>query len=399
MTELVLPDRIDDVTAQWLTGALRKGGVIADAVVREARTTVIGDGIGFMGVLARIELTYDPPQPEAPQSMIVKMPTPEKKNRGLGELAGIYEKELRFYRDVAPGLPIRTPKLYFGDMDAGPTPEERARNLESSERLPYWLMGLLGAVLIFLMGRFMRRRNVLLMEDLSALEPLDQVKGCDVEFAESVARSVGRAHAEHWEKPSLGELTWAPSLDNAKRMLFMTFKVGVDNMRSTLRAQLSERQLEGLAWLEDNYLELVSIIAKRPVTLCHGDFRLANMFHSDAQGVITLDWQGTFLGNGTYDLAYFTSGSLEDATAEDLERVLRAYHDTLIEHGVAGYSFEELRTDFGRQLTLMLATFVTLVNGLDFDNDPDMQEVTTAWIRRHAAQLALVDRDTLLRAA
>ena len=399
MTKQALPERVDQITAEWLTSALRQGGVIDDAVVSSVRSTVIGDGIGFMGVLARVEVQYDPPQPDAPASMVAKLPTEEKKNRGLGELYGVYEKELRFYRDLAPRVPIRTPRLYFAAMEEGPTPEETARARAMTERLPYWLLAVLGAVMGWIAGRFMKRRNVILMEDLSGMRPLDQLQGCNVELAESVARSIAKAHASHWGRTDQRALHWVPAHKDFKRITTMGYRTGVGKLRRVLGDVLSDKQRRLLAWLDDNFMAVTEVACQRPATLCHGDFRLPNMFHSQQEGVVTLDWQGTFLGSGLYDLAYFMSGSLIDATRDDVEQVLRAYHDGLVEGGVSDYGFDALRSDYDRSLAIVMGTLVSLVNGLEYEADPELQKLAASWVKRHGELLELADTEHLLQQA
>ncbi|MDZ4277725.1 MAG: hypothetical protein U1B78_01170, partial [Dehalococcoidia bacterium] len=64
MTELNIPKGPHELTAAWLTTALRAGGAIKDATVRSAHVNAgIQEGMGFMGELARVNLDYERDEP------------------------------------------------------------------------------------------------------------------------------------------------------------------------------------------------------------------------------------------------------------------------------------------------------------------------------------------------
>ena len=57
-----IPDTIADVSADWLEGEFRSEGVIG-ATDRILSVTVdeLGEGVGMLGDLARVTITYEPP--------------------------------------------------------------------------------------------------------------------------------------------------------------------------------------------------------------------------------------------------------------------------------------------------------------------------------------------------
>ena len=90
----------------------------------------------------------------------------------------------------------------------------------------------------------------------------------------------------------------------------------------------------------------------------HGDFKLGNLFFDDADNaanqVIAFDWQ---LANRSRadDVAQFISGSFTAETRRRHEKqLLTDYHDSLVERGVQGYSYEELLDDVRLALLLRL---------------------------------------------
>ena len=86
-----IPAGPEELTAPWLSHAL--GGD-----VRSFTTEILGEGEGFVGTIARIRLEANG---EAPRSAIAKFPISVDQNRALGEQLGAYEREIRFYRELA----------------------------------------------------------------------------------------------------------------------------------------------------------------------------------------------------------------------------------------------------------------------------------------------------------
>jgi hypothetical protein len=102
------PQDLDAVDAAWISSVL---GAPVDAV--EVRPIAAGEG--FMGRLARVLVTS--PDPAVPSSVIVKLPTTDPGGRMIGEMMRVWEREHRFYADVAPQLTIRVPHVYANVAD------------------------------------------------------------------------------------------------------------------------------------------------------------------------------------------------------------------------------------------------------------------------------------------
>src|SRR4029079_19802095 len=76
-----------------------------------------GVGVGLLGELLRVEPRYAGDDLDAPASMIVKLPTHAAQNKAIGMAFQFYERELRFYREVAPTAKVRVPRCWYSDMD------------------------------------------------------------------------------------------------------------------------------------------------------------------------------------------------------------------------------------------------------------------------------------------
>src|SRR6266699_3847818 len=77
----------------------------------------IGVGVGFLGQVARLRLTYDRPDEGAPVTLVGKLPTLDPGGREICRLFRFYEREIHFYRQLTPRIPVRVPRCYASVMD------------------------------------------------------------------------------------------------------------------------------------------------------------------------------------------------------------------------------------------------------------------------------------------
>src|SRR5262245_2275155 len=111
-----LPRNAAEISAAWLNevlaGVREFGGANIDAV----ESTVIGEGIGYLSSVARVKLLYDKPEVTkrgAPSTVIVKIEPENEMFRRLGEEFNAFQREIRFYRQVAPQVNVRLPRVYY----------------------------------------------------------------------------------------------------------------------------------------------------------------------------------------------------------------------------------------------------------------------------------------------
>src|SRR5262245_59856951 len=110
---LPIPGAPQELTAAWLTAALRAGGVLRAAAVADFACEPLGGGEGLIGQLARVRLRCDPPEEGAPATLIAKFPSAHAANRAIGMRMGFYEVEGRFYQEIAEDVDLRTARCYF----------------------------------------------------------------------------------------------------------------------------------------------------------------------------------------------------------------------------------------------------------------------------------------------
>jgi len=321
------------LTAEWLTRALRDSGAAQSSSIISFDSKVVGEGTGFLGELAQLTLHYDLAEPGAPSSLIAKFPAASRENREVAMYFRFYERETGFYEHIAPHVQLRTPRCYFNAFNP---------------------VG----------GDFL-----LLLEDLSPAAVGDQVAGCSIEQVQLAVRELATFQAAWWNSPNLDALEWIPRFDAEWQIEALEqnyepcWPAFVDFVGSQLTPTLRDA---GVRLGKSTRSIMNRIASENPITIVHGDYRLDNMFFATDRGgprFAVIDWQISSRSMGVFDVAYFVTGTLPSGERRAHEReILTAYHDTLVEHGVTGYSFEQCWQDY-RTATLFLFVYSVIAAG------------------------------------
>ena len=117
MVDLKIPPSVEEVTPQWLTEALRSSKVIRESTVTSFDGERLGVGQGFTGQVARLRLTYDSQESGAPLTLIAKFPATDPPVRAALNELGIFEREVRFYGELAPKMDLSTPRCFYRASD------------------------------------------------------------------------------------------------------------------------------------------------------------------------------------------------------------------------------------------------------------------------------------------
>ena len=320
-----IPDLVPDparITASWLTAAL--GDVAGDASVAGVRAERIGTGL--VGQSIRFTLTWDRTGPGLPETVVGKFPSPDAKSRERGRAGGEYEREIRFYSELAARARIRVPVCHLAAYDTGS-------------------------------GDF-----TLLLGDLAPARQGDQLAGCDTGQARAALTEAAALHAAYWDDPALDELPYLsrnePELLGA--FLADAWPVFLGRYRSYLPPggeKIAARFVGGFAdWARGR---------SGPLTLSHGDFRADNMMF-DGQDLTVVDWQTIGQAPAATDVAYFLGASLPPAIRRaDEYDLLRGYHRELRRSGITGYPWPRFLDDYrhatfaGVAMTIAAATLVS----------------------------------------
>ena len=88
------PSTIEGVSTDWLTGVLQGSG-FDGAEITDMQVEVIGEGVGIMGLLYRVQLSYsETSSKEAPDSVVIKVPSSHEQTRHITRAFMLYGKEI-----------------------------------------------------------------------------------------------------------------------------------------------------------------------------------------------------------------------------------------------------------------------------------------------------------------
>ncbi len=340
-----IPKTFDDVTPEWMSDVLSSN-------IASISSTRIGEGIGLMGDIYRVELAYKTNEGNNLDSVVVKLPSSFEENREQGVALGMFEAEVRFYAELGEKTGTGLPEIHFAEIESGTA------------------------------------EFVIVMEDLSDLIMVDQSTGMSFEQALAAVKVLANIHAVWWDKVQTEELEWIPSMigpriEYVDQVLPQIYPVFAE----TFAAGLPEGGAELTEEFSRSYLSLNKKLAERaPWTLAHQDYRVENMLFGDIDNdqVVVIDWQGIGRGPGAYDLAYLLGGSMDTDLRRAYEKdLVSAYHTELCENGVEGYSSERAWEDYGfAHLLGGLATSIFAGGTLDLSNERGV-ELITMMANRH----------------
>jgi hypothetical protein len=296
-SDLRPPIAATDIDARWLSEALQERHPGADVerveVVHAAEVT---------NSHARLAVTYRN-DAGAPPSMFCKLlPRDERRTSIAATLMG--PKEVRFYRDLAPSLPLRVPELHVGIHDA----------TDDS--------------------------FVLLLEDLTAsgCEVSDGTRGVRTSEASSVLEDLAHLHAR-FENPErrAAEAPWVTERGFGSTYGSLMLQYGLDNHR--------DRLSDSFAAISGVYIDsgeaLHELWTAGPKTIIHGDPHIGNVFF-DAGEVGFLDWGIINVNTPMRDVSYFMNMAMDiDDRRADQESLLRHYLDVRRSLGAIPITWDE----------------------------------------------------------
>ena len=347
-----IPTTLEALTPAWLTETLCGAGHLGAGAVTMAEVTPVGQGQGVLCQLARIRLGYAGAPAGLPRTLVAKLATADPQTRSMVTLFRFYEREVRFYEELAPSpsMPLTTPRRYASAFDAGT-------------------------------GDF-----VLLLEDLGHLRLGDQLASCSPADVVVVIDELARLHAAWWESPRLAELAWMPVVNNeANKLGLGLYPAAWPVFLERFGAELPEAGRAVGERLGARVIDMLDEMAGGPATVCHGDLRLDNLFFAGGAAgpaLTVIDWQIAGRGVGTFDVGYFMSQSLTpDVRRACEEDMLARYHAGLVARGVRGYDLDQCRADY-RRVLLFCLVYPVMAGGMgDLVNE-----------RGHALALAMARR-------
>ena len=283
------PAHPDEITAEWWEQALGQ-------VPRAWRWEPIGTG--QVGDSVRFHLDWGSGQ--GPATLAGKFAAADPTSRGTAAMLGLYTKEVGFYREIAPDLPVRTPRVLAADIaDDGAS-------------------------------------FVLLFEDMGPARGGNQLASCSLADAREGVKQAAALHAPSWHNPAILELDWIQPSEQAAAQVRALYPQAQAVFRERYSGVLEPEFMTLCEELAD--LTAATERAPEKVSLVHGDFRLDNLLFDikgGAEPVAVLDWQTLTIGNGLTDIGYFLGCGIGDALRRKHERhLLELYCTEMTARGV-----------------------------------------------------------------
>jgi hypothetical protein len=267
------PRRISDLDAGHLSAIMG----------RAVRTLSVLGGDAGTSSRARLALSGD----GVPETVFVKLPAATAATRLMGELGRLALTEVRFYQQLADGLP-GVPRSHGSAFDA-------------------------------LTGRF-----VLVLEDL-ARQPCefpDTLHPLDKDRAALTVELLARLHAAFWgrlpERSGHGPLGWLYSASGDDTSLLTGSLLKLSSRRLAERTDIPVQ--EG-RFIDENYRAAAQLLDRPPHTVMHGDAHPGNLFFRNGQAGL-LDWQAVRRGHPGRELAYTLITSMTTTDRQAAERDL-----------------------------------------------------------------------------
>ncbi|MGI9621288.1 MAG: phosphotransferase [Acidimicrobiales bacterium] len=352
-----IPRTSNDVTAEFLTTALRQSGTIGpDTIVTAMTADPAGAGIGFIGEVAAFDLTYDGDATGAPSRVVAKFPTASPEIRAMMRPTRIYEREHRFYDELASETPIRTPEIYHITCETS-----------SDEAV--------------------EEEYLLLMEDLGGLTIGDQLAGVSVDQAASALTGLAEHHARFWGGSGLEAVDFVPVINGELNQSGVPIYAGsLPGFLEVFAHALHPEMVPHAEAYGESFLSLLDKLAAMPRTLVHFDYRADNLFFDADGSVVVIDWQSISQGGGAADVGYFLSQNLSvEDRREHEDALLHTYHDRLVASGVADYPFEQFFEDYRVGVMYGWIIPVFAVGSLDVSSERAMALWTEVLARVQAA--------------
>lgn len=345
------------ITPDWLTERLREAGYDR-AVVRHVRQQPIGTG--QTGKCVRFELALADPE-SGPGSLVGKFPSDNELSRESAVAMGIYEREVDFYRDLAPTLDISVPECFYAAID------DQGRHF------------------------------VLLMEDLTPARPGDQLAGCSPEVARAAVLQLVGLQAPTWCNASLRQ-RFAESPDGFFSDMHGLYNRVLPPFLERFGAALAEDEAAFVECVGDSPQAPLFQPVGTPFCLEHRDYRLDNLLIDETVSpprVAVVDWQGLRVGRPLNDVALCLAGGLRPAVRREVEEdVLREYHEALEAAGVTGFSWDQCWLEYRQAAFAGLG--LTVVASVAVEQTPRGDAMFKAMAQRYARHALDLGADEFL---
>jgi hypothetical protein len=239
LSDIKQPKNPQDITPGWINYALSEAGICGLGAIRDIKVERLGPHVqGLLSLICRVRISYIAEGSRLPASVVIKFPPESEQAQELGNGYRAFERELRFYRELAGRSPIRTPICYFNFMDA--------------ENFIY----------------------ILVLEDEVGWSPATQETGLTINEMRSAVQAITRFHGYWWDSKELENLKWIPEENRSSIRGFSDYWVDFSNEHKEV---LSSRDIAAGNLIAESGQKIHDLSLKSPRTIIHYEFRADNM--------------------------------------------------------------------------------------------------------------------------
>jgi len=316
------PKSPDQITKEWMDYAFNEAGICNSGTISNIEVKPLGPHVkGLLSSLCRVKLNYDAYTQQLPNSVVIKFPSILEERKDFGNHFRAYEREIRFYREIAKNSPIRIPKCYFTVME--------------KETEDY----------------------ILVIEDAGSWTPGDQLKGLTLKQTQSAVKEISKFHGYWWDSEKLSNLEWMPE---ENRDHIHSFKENWGDFSHEHREVLNDKDISAGDIIANSGQKIHDLGLITARTIIHYDFRADNMMFNDRDEILVLDWQVALRSLGAFDVVRAVCGSHHGLleSSHHLE-FLEMWYEGLLQAGVTNYSREDAWRDY--RISIIMSAYVPVV--------------------------------------
>ena len=319
LSKITHPKKPGDINLEWMNFAFSEAGLCENGDISKIDVQPLGPHVkGLLSSICRVNISYKGNTQDLPKSVVIKFPPERDENKSFGSNWGVYEREIRFYRELAQRSPIRVPKCYFTVLD------------DSNNNF------------------------LLMLEDAGDWIQGDQVDGLTINQTKSAVIAIAKFHGYWWDSKDLEKLTWVPE---ENRDHVHSFNDNWYEFKEEHSDILDDQDIYAGDLIAQSGQRIEDLSKIGPRTIIHYDFRADNMMFNEQDEILIVDWQTALISFGAFDVGRAVCGSHHGVIDKKQHiEFLELWYQVLLDSGVTNYTFEEAWSDY--RLGIILSSYV-----------------------------------------
>ena len=320
-----IPSAMSEVTDQWLIEKISGHPDFANKAIKSIERKTVGEGIGQVGEFNQVMVETEGGEQT---KLFLKLRAPIEGMHAVALRYKMYEKEVRFYNELAAQTDVRTPKVIYADYE--PETENVA----------------------------------LLMEYMDGWTSPDQLTGASHDQTIAAIKQLTAINAPFWGRTA--DLPWLPTMQTDYMQLTIGDMQACKDIFWERFGGVLPVDEKDYALIIDQWPAVLDGLCEGTLTFTHYDYRVENIFFSaDASEVAVIDWQLIAALRAGWDLTYLLSTNiLTEQRRANEQQYIDLYLHHMAAQGVQ-YDESELRQDM--KWSLLGLCSIAVIGGANFD--------------------------------